>query len=187
MYQYKSFKCKWLPDINPCKNLANYGEYEKDLYNVFRQMFFIDKVTFEGLPVKVKISPRYLEYETSFIHLTCKTESKDPKDLNDREPDLRRAERLHWIKLIIEKYPCLEKCINCEGLLLYKEYYNGNESRERTKIFFPKEQYIIVLEKRKDYYELITAFYIERGFEDKNINKYYNKFNEYKRQGTPLI
>lgn len=35
-----------------------------------------------------------------------------------------------------------------------------------------------ILEKRKGYYELITAFYLERGFNDKNINKYYNKYNE---------
>lgn len=187
MYQYKTFKCKWLPDIYPCNDLYKYGEYEKERYETFRKMFFIDKVKFEGLPVRVKISPKYLEYETSFIHLTCKTESKNPKDLNDREPDLRRVERLHWIKVIIEKYPCLEKCIGCEGVLLYKELFRGNESRVRTKIFFPKEQYIIILEKRKDYYELITAFYIERGFEDRNIKKYYDKYNEYKRQGTPLI
>lgn len=187
MCQYKEFKCKWLPEINKCANLAEYYKYEKELYQIFRQMFFIDKVFFNGLPVRVKISPKYLEYETSFIHLTCKTESKDPKDLNDREPDLRRAERLHWIKIIIEKYPCLEKCVECEGLLLYEEFYNGNESRVRTKIFFPKEQYIIILERRNAYYELITAFFIERGYNDKNINKYYNKYNEYKRQGTPLI
>ena len=187
MCKSSNFKCKWLPEINPCNNLSEYSKYEKELYKIFKQMFFIDKVSFNGLPVKVKISPRYLEYETSFIHLTCKTESKNPEDLNDREPDFRRAERLHWIKTIIEKYPCIEKCVECEGLLLYEEYYNGNLSRVRTKIFFPKEQYIIILEKRKTYYELITAFYIERGFEDRNIKKYYKKYDEYKRQGTPLF
>lgn len=180
-------KCKWLPEINKCNNFNEYAAYEKNLYKIFRKMFFEDKVTFEGIPVKVKISPKYLDYETSFIHLICKTESPDPKDVNDREPDFRRAERLHWIKTIIEKYPCLEKCADCEGILLYKEFYNGNENRLRVKLFFPKEQYIIVLERRKDYYALITAFYIERGYQDKNINKYYNKYNEYKRQGTPLI
>lgn len=186
MCQFKD-NCKWLPDINPCKDFGKYPEYEKELYKIFRKMFFEDGITFRGLPIKVKISPKYLEYETSFIHLTCKTETANPADLNDREPDFRRAERLHWIKIIIEKYPCLEKCVECEGLLMYEERFNGNENRVRTKIFFPKEQYIIVLEKRKGYYELITAFYIERGFNDKNINKYYNKYNEYQRQGTPLI
>ena len=181
------FNCKWLPPINPCIDFNNYKEYEKNLYRVFRKMFFEDKITFKGLQVRVKTNPRYLEYEHAFIHLTCKTESQDPKDLNDREPDFKRCERLHWIKLIIEKYPCLEDCINCEGLLLYEEYVNGNENRVRTKIFFPKEQYIIILEKRKEYYELVTAFFIDRGFNDKNINKYYKKYNEYIRQGTPLI
>lgn len=179
--------CKWLPPINICHDLNNYKEYEVELYKIFRKMFFEDKVTFKGLQVKVKISPKYLKYENAFIHLTCKTMSPNPKDLNDRDPDFRRAERLHWIKLIIEKYPCLEQCVDCEGLLLYEESFKGNENKIRTKIFFPKEQYIIILEKRKDYYELITAFYIDRGFNDRNINKYYKKYNEYKRQGTPLI
>lgn len=184
MYQ---FNCKWLPELNPCNNLAEYDKYEVELYKIFRKMFFEDKIYFNGIPVRVKISPKYFEYETAFIHLTCKTESPNPKDLNDREPDLRRAERLHWIKVIIEKYPCLERCIECEGLLKYEECYNGNENRVRTKIFFPLQQYIIIMEKRKEYYELITAFFIERGLDDRNINKYYNKYKEYIRQGTPLI
>ena len=183
----EQFNCKWLSPINPCKELKDYKEYEANLYKIFRKMFFDDKVFFKGLQVKVETNPKYLEYEHAFIHLTCKTESPNPKDVNDREPDFRRCERLHWIKSIIEKYPCLENCVNCEGLLLYEEYVNGNENRIRTKIFFPKEQYIIILEKRKNYYELITAFFIDRGFNDRNINKYYKKYNEYKRQGTPLI
>ncbi len=184
MYQYE---CKWLTPINPCNDLNKYADYESELYKIFRKMFFIDKIYFNGLPIKVKTSPKYLEYETSFVHLICKTESANPKDVNDREPDFRRAERLHWIKPIIEHYPCSEKCIDCDGLLLYEEFFNGNENRVRTKIFFPKEQYIIILERRKTYYQLITAFYIEKGFNDINIKKYYKKYNEYKRQGTPLI
>lgn len=186
MCQYKT-DCKWLPNINPCINFSEYAQYEKECYAVFRKMFFEDGVTYNGLPIRVKTSPKYLEYETAFVHLTCKTESANPTDVNDREPDFRRMERLHWIKAIIEKYPCLEECVDCEGILLYEEYHKGNENKIRTKMFFPKEQYIIILEKRKTYYQLITAFYIERGFEDKNINKYYDKYYEYKRQGTPLI
>ena len=189
MYRFNGVECKWLPDINPCKNLSaeSYKNYEEELYRTFRKIFFEDKLKFNNLPIRVDTNPRYLEYETAFIHLTCKTESKTPKDLNDREPDLRRAERLHWIKYVIENYPCLEKCEKCDGVLLYKEYFKGNERRERTKLFFPNAQYIVILEKRKNYYKLISAFYIDRGFEDRNIKKYYNKYYEYKRQGTPLI
>lgn len=181
------YKCKWLPEINPCEDLSNYCEYEKELYKTFKKMFFEDKIEFNGLPIRVKKSPKWGEYESAFIHLTCETNSPKPSDVNDRDPDFRRAERLHWIKPVIENYPCRYNCDNCEGILMYEECYKGNVNIVRTKLFFPKFNYIVILEKRSAYYELITAFYINPGFQNKNINKHYEKYNEYIRQGTPLI
>lgn len=179
------FKCKWLPDIIKCNNLSGDGwlKYQEERYAVFRNMFIDNTLRFEDKEIKVKYAPKYGKYETSFIHLICKQEKEIITNPNDREPDLRRAERLHWIKAIIEKYPCLEQCINCERLLLYKEYYHN---RIRTKIFFPKERYLIVLEDRKNYYLLITAFYIEESYEDKTFQKIYKKYKEYQIQGTPI-
>lgn len=177
------FKCKWLSEINTCSDLSNWKAYQDELYGIYRKMFIENVMFFDGKPIKVKVYPMFEKYETSFIHLICKQENINSIDPNDREPDLRRAERLHWIKEIIEKYPCLEKCIECEGLLLYKEYY---KNRVRVKIFFPKERYIIILEDRCNYYLLITAFYIEETYEDKVIQKIYKRYNEYKKQGAPI-
>jgi len=176
--------CKLLPKINQCKSLTEWKVYEKNLYEIFKNMFISKVLIFEDKPIRIKQYPKYNEYETAFIHLICRKEVDKSVGPNDREPDLRRAERLHWIKCIIDNYPCVEECIDCEGILLYKEYYNGNVNRLRVKLFLPIERYIIVLEDHKTYYLMITAFYIDN---DRQLKKYYEKYLEYKKQETPII
>ena len=83
--------------------------YEDKLYELFVETFINNHPTFNNKPVHVKKYPLDGNREHAFTHLTCKTESDNPKNVNDRLPDLRRAERITWIKSVIENYPCLEK------------------------------------------------------------------------------
>ena len=179
-----TINCKLLPPLNECTDLAEWKNYEENLYQIFQNTFLINTLSFQNKMIRIKEYPKYNNYETAFIHLICKQESIKTTNPNDREPDLRRAERLHWIKFIITSYPCLENCINCHGILLYKEYYNGNTNRLRIKLFLPIERYLIVLEERKNYLLLITAFYIDN---EKSLNKCYSRYLEYKKQGTPIV
>ena len=94
--------CKWLPDIIECSNLSEWKIYEDKLYELFVNTFIKNHPTFNNKPVHIKKYPLDGNREHAFTHLTCKTESDNPKDVNDRLPDLRRAERITWIKPVIE-------------------------------------------------------------------------------------
>ena len=76
------------------------------------------------------------------------------------------------IKPIIENFSKCESCSlddNCNGILIWKENIFGND---RIHLYLQEENYVIVLEKRTNYYLLITAFYVDYDKEEYFINKY---------------
>lgn len=66
---------------------------------------------------------------------------------DERTPDLRRCERIPWIRAIIE---------NAHNPSV-QIWSNANRGDRRTSIWFD-EEYLIVLGHRKGYWQLITAF-----------------------------
>lgn len=51
----------------------------------------------------------------------------------------------------------------------------ARNGRTRYKMFHPDESYLIVLEERKDYFLLITAFYVSEERELKSIRREYER------------
>lgn len=174
-------KCKWLSDIIKFPDLSKWKIYEDELYELFVDTFITNHPTFNNKPVHIKKYPLDGNREHAFTHLTCKTESNAPRDVNDRLPDLRRAERLNWIKPVIENYPCLEECINCNKIKYWEELY---KNKIRINLFFEDFRYFVVLEDRGNYYLLITAYYIHY---DEVLEKKRNKYIQYCKQKKPLI
>lgn len=64
--------------------------------------------------------------------------------------------------------------------MYWEEMYRG---RVRCNLLFKDERFLIVLEKARNVYFLITSFYIERDWE---LNKGIRKYETYKKQKTPL-
>ena len=110
-------------------------------------------------------------------HVDLLHNSDDP---NDRIPDLRRSERLNWVRRIIENYECSVE-YNCGKILYWEEMYRG---QVRCNLLFYEERFLVVLEQRRNIYFLITSFYIERDWE---LNKRIKKFEIYEKQKTPLV
>ncbi len=105
---------------------------------------------------------------TLFNHLTRKTVNQET---NSREFDMKRSERLHWIKFHIDgRSP--------EKLLRFsvKEPKYGI----RTYVYDNDEKYVIILEPKTnkttgyEYYYLLTAYLLEGKdkMRDKIIKKY---------------
>lgn len=99
---------------------------------------------------------------------------------NDRIPDLRRSERINWVKPMIENYECSVK-MQCGKILYWEEMFRG---RVRSNLLFATERFHIVLEKARNVYFIITSFYIEKEWE---LNKRIKKYETYKKQKTPLV
>ena len=163
--------CPWLPQLELCDNLAEYHEYEEHLYNnIFKVDFLDSQPIYKNAIVDIRRYPYDHGKEESFYHVTC----KDYKNNTPRQPDLRRAERIRWIKAILENYLCSDTCDICAGILVWEEPYKGST---RTYFFMPDERFIVVIEKRKVYYILITAFYVEYDYK---IDKYLSKYKKFK-------
>lgn len=166
----------WLPELNEFPQtsftVASYKEYEASLYCIYRKDFWSNDLFFQGLKVQVRKSPKIDDYEESFVHFTC----KNYENAQNREPDFRRCERLHWIRKFIENYQCKSRCVEeCGGIKYWEEPY---KSTTRFHFLFEEERFLVVLEKREHYCLLITAFYLEY---DHSLQKQLKHYSMYKK------
>lgn len=165
----------WLPPLNSYDFEQSYPLYEAALYKKYKEDFIDSHPTFNSKIVKVRFHPKVGEYEESFIHFTC----KNYENVENREPDFKRCERLHWIRKVIENYLCKSSCSNsdCDGIKIWEEPY---KMYSRVHFLFEEERYLVIIEKREDYNLLITAYYIEYDNALQKQLKHYNQFKNAK-------
>lgn len=158
----------WLPDTIPYNSNENWGDYEDALYSIFEYDFIKSQPRFKGKQVQIRRHPVELGREEAFWHVTCRDFSKD----GDRKPDLRRCERIKWVRAFIENYDCKKSCGNdCDGLYIWATQY---KNKTRFKILFKDEMYVVIIEEREKYCLLITAFYIDNENRlEKMLKEYY--------------
>ncbi len=160
------------------KNIISLNEFNGDfnfynnyLYQIFKSELYNNKLYYKKKSVALKRYPEDNGKEFSFLHLTCK-DFKNTRNEEDRLPDLRRCERIHWIKPGIEVNHLKECNQNC-FLTYVKKYKN----RDRYHLLNTEDRYMIILEDREDYFLLITAFYIDH---DNILEKKLRDFERYK-------
>ena len=170
-----------IPNMIECENLAEWNNYLNKLYvEVFKPQFIETVPIFKGRDVISRREPMDGNWEHGFTHMTHVDLLHNSDDPNDRIPDLRRSERLNWVRRIIENYECSVE-YNCGKILYWEEMYRG---QVRCNLLFYEERFLVVLEQRRNIYFLITSFYIERDWE---LNKRIKKFEIYEKQKTPLV
>ncbi len=166
-----SDKC-WLPKQEIYDGQSPWIEYEDALYSIFKHDFLDTYPKFEGIRVSVKHYPIENGKEDAFFHITC----KDYKGNGIREPDLRRCERIRWIRAFIENYKCdASLCSECDGVKLWREPY---KNRVRIHILLEEERYVVILEERKTYFLLITAFYLDYEHALQKQLKHYGQYKQ---------
>lgn len=144
----------------------NFEKYIGAIYEVFKSHFIVSTPNFEGVKVT---APRYPEVDgrsRTFYHIT-----HEGKDEQNRQPDFRRMERIRYPKFKIEKHPHNE-------LLVWEK---NIERDTRIHILNVAESYLLVLNKRKDYLMLWTAFFIEQKH---TLKKKMNEYEAYKKAKT---
>lgn len=163
--------CKWLPELILYENFDSWKNYEDYIYAIFYNDFIKTWPYFEEKRVRIRYYPKEYGKEEGFYHVTCQDYLKN----RDRVPDLRRCERIKWVRSFIEHYNCVpDGCKSCEGMKIWYEPY---KSTVRIHILLEEERYIVVIEKRKNYYLLITAFYIDQ---DRRFKKILERYHIYK-------
>ena len=150
---------------------GHYATYINAVYDIFYNDFIRDKTRFRGEVLKLKKLPIVNNRECTFYHMTHKGE-----DESDRKPDLRRCERLPWAKPIIEK---------CDEFKL-KIWTQKRKGKDRLCIWLElvdEPDYFVVLDIRKNYKLIWTAFVIEYNHQKRKKEKEYQDW--LKKQNPP--
>lgn len=168
----------WLPELIPV------NPWTHDTYDVLYDIFCQDIKDYDlrYCECKVWIFPEKEDgKELLFWHLTSrkvnqtkiprrkkKFTKKQPVHELDRFPDMRRCERLSWIKALIE-HPL-------EPEILTWDYEEGNLTI-KTYIWLKNLDFVVIMKKyHNGSRRLITSFYIDKeykrmDFERKYINR----------------
>lgn len=165
--------CPNLPELYKLSDFDNLVSFENEMYSIFIDNLVEDNLFLQRKKVSVKKYPMVFNRYQSFDHIV----TKDYQNDGQRQPDIKRLERVHWIKEFIflanNDFDICQNCnlfnIECSGFLSWEEPYRNNK---RLYIFLEIEKYVVILEERKNYYLLITAFYI---YYDNQIRKMKDK------------
>lgn len=147
----------WLPDIVTMNDLG--GDWDKYLsasYQAFCDGFVGQEIAFQGKRVSLKRHPVEAGKEATFWHMVSqgKTEA-------DREIDLRRMERIGWLRAIIDNGP--STCF-----VMWTEEVRGEP---RIHLWCEEEGYMFVLADRGTYVLPWTAYFVEHEHRRKRITR----------------
>lgn len=98
-----------------------------------------DGLELRGKPVRHSRSDDH-GYERGFWHIVSEGD--------DRTPDIRRAERIGWYKETVQNCDAPEVC----------RWRRSRGKSSRVHLWIPEDDYILVLEERRNLFWLITAF-----------------------------
>lgn len=158
-----------LPDLIKFEDYkGDWNKYIEAVYSFFKKDFIDGKPRYNGNKVVLRKYPLFKGKEACFWHITSEGE-----DENKRTPDLRKCERIRWIKPIIESYPNKE-------ITFWK---SKRKNRNRICLCYGDWEYLVVLEDRTKYILLMTAHPIEREHTKKKLEK---EYEEYTKQTPPF-
>ena len=155
--------------LHICENYDEFLEYENRLYGLYLQLYERGGVFYKGILVKMKRRPPDYAPKGSFYHLTCENYQHTQSE-EDRQPNLRRYERIHWAKAIIEK--CSEVC---QDLLVWE---NTRGTDRNILLYCWNLKYLVVLSKRKDYLVLTTVYPVEHEHTHRKLMNEYSKYKQ---------
>jgi hypothetical protein len=138
---------------------GDWERYVEQVYEAFRGDLIESDVRFRGLPVAVRRVPFDRGKEAGFWHVMQEGPIED-----ERIPDIRRCERVRWIRALIE-------CNDSEKVQTW-ESKRGSELR--VVIALDDFTYVVVLSMRKGYVLLITAYAVEETHRQRKLSREYD-------------
>lgn len=149
-----------LPPLLPfCGNWVTYIE---TVYQVYTDTILNSGLAINNIPVRPRYTPETQGKEFGFWHVTSEGELEE-----EREPDLRRCERIRWLKWTIENFS------------QYAEISHWEERKGSNRdivIWIESEQYVVVLSERRDYWLLKTAYLATKSGKIRQLTKNRKKY-----------
>lgn len=127
---------------------GNWAAYETELHRIFMQEIAHGGIRFGGAVVSCRRYPEAARRWASFWHLV----QEGPVE-EDRMPDLRRCERIRWVRWLIE---------NAATHGDIDVWQNTRRTETNTLIWY-REEYLVILGQRRGYWLLRSAYCTEKS------------------------
>lgn len=147
---------------------GDWTAYEAELHRIFVAEIASGGLHFRSLPVNCRRRPETAGRWASFWHLVQEGRVED-----DRTPDLRRCERLRWVPWVIES-AATHRHIT--------EWQNSRGSETNSLLWY-REEYLVVLGQRRDYWLLKTAYCTEQRGRIEKLRRERDAFRRAAGQG----
>jgi hypothetical protein len=155
---------QWLtPIIELAQFSGDPGKYFDYLFGIFKRDFIDSHPIFHGKPVLIGDKRIFKGKPECFWHVT----SQENKETKEREPNMRRCERVEWIRLIINH--CNESAVWV--------WPKQHEREVRHNLFLERENFLVILVERKTFY-LVTAIYVDYPHTRKRLEEEYKRYDD---------
>ncbi len=160
----------WLPQLMSLHDYdGDWERYLEALYECFTKDFLDQALpNFQGLPMRLKRHPLEQGKEATFWHLISSGQNEQ-----ERIPDLRRCERLCWIRPIITEVTSQEN-----STPLIKVWKNRRKGETRICLWLSSHDYLVVLAQRHKYLLPWTAYTIIENHRKRKLQKEYESYWE---------
>ena len=151
-----------LPDLIELNSVGgDFHAFLEFVYNEFKKEFIDQKPVFRGQRLGLKKNPVSQEKEATFWHMTSEGE-----DENNRNPDIRRMERIKWPACII----------NGSEHDYLKVWENSRGTKNNILIFHEGENFVVVLRKGNGYLLPWTAYLVEHSARKRKLMEEYKSY-----------
>lgn len=157
-----------ITSLKPIITLEEYGgeyhSYIDAVYEIFERDFIKHQARFGCHQLKLKYHPAFQDRAYTFYHMTHKGDVE-----SERLPDLRRCERMPWARTTVEDAATM-------NLKFWEQERNG---KSRVCIWLDVsngDNYFVILDVRKTFVLLWTAFFSEYKNQTEKKEKEYNNW-----------
>lgn len=154
-----------LPEIICLENYGgDYHSYIEAVYKIFARDFVKHHPAFGSHVLKLKYHPEFQQKAYTFYHMTHHGDKED-----ERTPDLRRCERIPWAR------PSIEKVVEYD----LKFWEQERKGKSRICIWMEvsnSDNYFVILDVRKTFVLIWTAFYADYPHQAKKKQKEYEEW-----------
>ena len=155
------------PDLVPFNAFGgDWQAYEAALFGIFLAEIARGGMVFGGIPVNCRRLPETAGKWASFWHLVQEGRVED-----DRLPDLRRCERIRWVRWVIEN----------AGADAGVDIWQNTRGVEVNTLLWFREEYLVVLGQRQGYWLLRTAYCTEKSGRIRQLRKERDAFRRANR------
>ena len=145
----------FLPEL--IKFEGDWNDFIARAYLVFKKDFIESSPRIHGVYVSVNRTKNDgSPMEEGFWHLV----TREDKKLKERLPDFPRAERVSWVRPIVENYSAIE---------IERWRYLEGSGQVRHYLYVRAADYLVILEERPKSYFLVTGFYVDSDWKRRDL------------------